>query len=87
MTPDETAKRLANVAIRVIAPQPDGGAVNAARQMTDAFHKSRAEVRLDIIPDPNDPKLWMPYYTDPELVEWLLRHRRGSIEQKTASGH
>jgi predicted peptidase len=86
VTPEETARRLTNVAIRVIAPQADGGAVNAARQMTDAFRKSRAEVRLDIVPNPQGANPWTPYYTDPELVEWLLRHRRAPVGPNAMRG-
>src|SRR5207248_2278883 len=38
--PDEAAKKLKSLAIRIIAPQPDGGAVNNAKQMAEAMKKA-----------------------------------------------
>jgi predicted peptidase len=75
--PDEAAKKLAKLPIRAMAPQNDGGAVNNAKQMVEAMKKAGADVQLTLTKDPQDPKQWVPYYTDPELVKWLLGQRRG----------
>ena len=60
----------------------DGGAIGASRQMVDALRKVRTEVRLAILPNLQEQNLWFPYYTDPELVSWLLRHRRSSPQER-----
>jgi predicted peptidase len=75
--PDEAAKKLAKVAIRAIAPQNDGGAVNNAKQMVEVMKKAGADVELKTTKDAQDPSQWFPYYTDPEMVKWLMGHRRG----------
>jgi predicted peptidase len=75
--PDEVGLKLRGVAARIMAPAQDGGAVNAAKQMAEAMKKAGGEVRLDQVADAQDPNHWTPFYTDPDLVKWLLAHRRG----------
>jgi predicted peptidase len=74
LKPDEAAKKLKGLPIRLLAPQPDGGAVNNAKQMAEAMKKGGTEAKVDVRPD--KPDGWMPYYTDPELVGWLMEQHR-----------
>lgn len=77
MKPEEVGQRLRGVAARIVTPSQDGSAVNAAKQMADAIKKVGGDVRLDQVADAQDPNHWTPFYTDPELVKWLVAHRRG----------
>lgn len=80
--PEEVTQKLKYLAARVIAPQNDGGATGAAKQMVDALKKARAEAEVAILPQSPDPNQWQPYYTEPELVKWLLAHRRLSAQER-----
>ncbi len=82
--PEEVAKKLKYLAARVIAPQNDGGAMQAAKQMVDALHKTHGDAELSVLPESQDINQWQPYYTNPELVKWLLAHHRLSPQERKA---
>lgn len=73
---DQVASKLRYVAARIIAPLNDGGAVQAARQMTDVMRKARADVRVALIPAALDRPTFEAYYLEPDFYTWLLAHRR-----------
>jgi predicted peptidase len=76
--PEEAAKKLKQVAAKAMAPKDDGGAVNNAKQMVEAMKKGGATaVELAVVPQAQDANAWLPYYTEPQLVGWLMQHRRG----------
>jgi predicted peptidase len=81
--PEEVAQKLTSVAARLICPKSDGGAAGAAKQMADALTKAHGEAQVTLVPDAPDATQWQPYYTDPELVKWLLSHRRQNAQQRT----
>jgi predicted peptidase len=73
---EETARRLKGMAVRLLAYVNDGGANSAAKQMADALAKAGVEADCAKIPEGKDAKDWLPFYTEPQLVKWLLDHRR-----------
>jgi predicted peptidase len=78
--PEEAGQKLRGVAARIMAPSSDAGAVTAGKQMAEAMKKAGGvDVKLDQVADAQDPSRWTPFYTDPELVKWLLTHRRGAM--------
>lgn len=82
--PEEAAKKLKYLAARVISPQSDGGAAQAAKQMVNALQKTHGNAELAMIPQAQEANQWQPYYMDPDLVKWLLAHRRLTAQERKA---
>ena len=80
--PEDVVKKLPYLPARVIAPQSDGNAVNAGKQMVDAIKKAHGDATLAVLPQANEATQWQPYYTDPELVGWLLAHKRLTTQER-----
>ena len=80
--PEEVTKKLLQVPLRAIAPQEDGGAVAAAKQIVELVQKAKGDAMVSVISQKADANQWQPYYTDPELVKWLLKYKRPASQAR-----
>ena len=66
---------LACPATWIVAGDGDGPATETAKLLVESIKKQQPEVQLTLVP-PAAKDRWQGFYANPQLYEWLLRHRR-----------